>query len=314
MESGFSGITAGIPTSIASALSAAPSEYRHSVQEIRIRVGAPLIVSTPKGNASFGRMLTAEDVRDCFLHLCGYAVHTHQEELRQGFFTTLDGRRVGVAGTAVITDGAVTGYRDISSLCIRVPRAIRGCSSPLLPYIDTEDGVHGLLLCGTPASGKTTVLRDTAQTLGDHRRVAVVDERRELAFGGLPMCDVLSGCPKAIGIVQAVRTLAPDVVIADEIGSEAEWEAVAYAVFCGVPVVASVHAQSSQDLLARDRICTVLQNGGFSYVAFLSSRYCRERKMTVKKAGDLLENTGSVPGGGGVCGDWAVPCTATGGQ
>ncbi|MBE6762917.1 MAG: stage III sporulation protein AA [Ruminococcaceae bacterium] len=314
MEADFSGITAGLPDSIASALSAVPSEYRHSAQEIRIRAGAPLIVSSPKGNTPFGRMLTAEDVRDCFLHLCGYAVHTHQEELRQGFFTTRDGRRVGVAGTAVITDGDVTGYRDITSLCIRVPRAIRGCSSPLLPYIDTEDGVHGLLLSGAPASGKTTVLRDTAQTLGDHRRVAVVDERRELAFGGLPMCDVLGGCPKAVGIVQAVRTLAPDVVIADEIGSEAEWEAVAYAVFCGVPVIASVHAHNAQDLLARERIRTVLQNGGFSYVAFLSPRHCRERKTTVKKAGDLFENTGSVSGSGGVCGDRAVPCAATDGQ
>ncbi len=89
----------------------------------------------------------------------------------------------------------------------------------------------GLLLVGAPSSGKTTVLRDIARQLssgsvGAIRRVAVIDERGELAgvYKGmrgifLGLAARLDGYPKAQGILQAVRSLAPDYILCDEIGS-----------------------------------------------------------------------------------------------
>ena len=91
--------------------------------------------------------------------------------------------------------------------------------------------LYSTLICGEPASGKTSLLRDLARGLssgdyGEIRRVAVVDERGELSGAGeLPLCDVLRGCPKAEGIQQAVRCLSPEVVLFDELGSREETQA-----------------------------------------------------------------------------------------
>lgn len=294
MDDQRTSLCAYLPFELARTLEAVPNAQWSKAQEVRIRADAPLMLSSSTGNIPFGSEITAAQVRECFLRLCGQAVHTHQEELCQGFVTTRDGFRVGIAGTAVLRDGMITSYRDITSLCIRVPRRITGCASPLLPFVCGEDGVSGLLLCGAPACGKTTLLRDLAQSLSERYRIAVIDERREFAFDGAHLCDVLVGCPKAVGIMQAVRTLAPDAVIVDEIGDRAEWEMVAHSVFCGVPVIASVHARHARELTARKEIAQVLKNGGFSYVAFLPPRGKHERPITIRKAAELFEDHGGI--------------------
>ncbi len=288
-------IIRSMPPDMGRLLETVSQTHWQTVQEIRLRVGMPPVFSSSYGNTSFGEAMTAQQVWECFFRLCGQAVHTHQEELRQGFITTCDGVRVGVAGTAVLNGNTVSTYRDITSLCIRVPRVVTGCADELLPYIESDRGLRGMLLCGAPACGKTTMLRDLAQSLSAHRRVAVVDERRELSCGSLTACDVLIGCPKAIGILQAVRTLAPDAVIADEIGDKTEWEAVGRSVYSGVPVIASVHASCERELMARKEIVRVLKEGGFAYVAFLPPRTMLCEPMVIRKAEELFEDTGSMP-------------------
>ncbi len=302
MDERRTSLCAYLPFELARTLETVSHAQWCDTQEVRIRAHTPLTLSSPKGNLAFGDDVTAAQVRECFLRFCEHAVHSHQEELRDGFVTTRDGFRVGVAGTAVLHDGTVTAYRDITSLCVRIPRDITGCASTLLPLICGENGINGLLLCGAPASGKTTLLRDLARSLSLRYRIAVIDERRELALGGLHACDVLSGCPKATGILQAVRTLAPDAVIVDEIGSRAEWEAVAHSVFCGVPVIASAHAGHVRELTARAEIAHVLKNGGFSYAAFMPPRDKREHPITIRKAAELFEDHGSPVDRAGVCG------------
>lgn len=279
-----------------------PDVCWETVQEIRVRAGAPLMFSSASENVSFGGTVTAQQVWECFLQFCGHAVHTHQDELRQGFITTREGVRVGIAGTAVMSDGDVASYRDITSLCIRVPRAVPGCADTVLPYIESDGRLHGMLLCGAPASGKTTMLRDAAQTLSVKHRIAVIDERRELTLDGLCGCDVLIGCPKAGGILQAVRTLAPDAVIADEIGDAAEWRAVEHSVYSGVPVIASVHASCIQDLTVRAEIVRTLGNGGFEYVAFLPPRRDPGGQTVVRKAAEWIEDSRGVVDHAGVYG------------
>lgn len=293
MEEQRTSLCNSLPTAIARLLLALPLSQWEQVQEVRLRVGAPMMLSRARENIPLGVTLTAQQVRDCFICLCGQAVHAHQEELRHGFITTREGFRVGVAGTAVMREGTVTSYRDITSLCIRIPRAADGCALPLLAVVDNDDRVNGVLLCGAPASGKTTLLRDLAKQLSRKYRVAVIDERRELAFPSLTTCDVLSGCPKATGIWQAVRTLSPDAVIVDEIGDHAEWQVVSEAMFCGVAVIASVHAGCERELLARTQAAKALQNGGFAHVVFLPPRGNRQENMRIRKAAELVENDGS---------------------
>lgn len=304
------GLCRCVPKVVGDVLASLSDREWNEVQEIRLRAAMPLVLSRATGDRVCDVTVSQSQVRECFLRLCDQAVHTHQEELRQGFITTREGLRVGVAGTAVMRDGTISSYRDITSLCIRLPHCHRGCATSLLPYIETAYGLKGMLLCGAPSCGKTTLLRDLAYQLARTHRVSVIDERRELSVEDLRGCDVLCGCPKANGILQAVRTLSPDAVIADEIGDEQEWNAVAQSVFYGVSVIASVHAHEERELLARPYIREVLKNGGFEWLAFLPPRRRIGDAVQMRKAADLFEVDRDFNDDLRVCGNRVGMCQA----
>ncbi len=291
MTASWTSLLSLMPSAVAAVLAGVAEEQRETTQEVRLRAQASLCLCAAEGITMLPLTVTEPLLKECFLRLCGYAVHAHQEELARGFVTAEGGFRVGVAGTAVVRDGVITSYRSITSLCIRIPRRIEGCSLPLFRRI-CRDGLHGLLLCGAPSTGKTTLLRDLAHRLGAVCRVSVVDERSELSAGGLPRCDVLCGCPKAVGMLQAVRTLAPDVLIVDELGDEAEWRAVAESLFCGVAVVASAHITAPSDFAARPFARRVLEMGGFPLIAQLPPRTRVFEATVLRRAGDYLEERG----------------------
>ena len=186
-----------------------------------------------------GRICTKQELEETFEALCEYSVHSHQQELRQGYISTRSGCRAGVAGTTVVEGGRVVSMRSITSLCIRVARPHPGCAASLARALtDSRGRVHSALLCGEPSSGKSSLLRDLARQLsqgltGRRYRVSVIDERGELSGvpeapgqASLRNCDVLLYCPKPAGIGQAVRCLAPDVLLFDELGVRADPEAV----------------------------------------------------------------------------------------
>lgn len=244
-----------------------------NIQELRLRADAPVTVSLPNGERfltrhglscvrqSDGYFCSRQQLEACFFAFCGHSVYAHQWELRQGYIAVEGGIRVGVAGTAVTRDGDVGSVQNVTALCIRLPRRVAGCARPLLPLVQEGDTLVSTLLVGSPACGKTTLLRDLATLLAArHRRVAVVDERGELSLGDtLCGCDVLRGYPKAVGIRQAVRCLAPDVILLDELGDGAEMQAVADCAHAGVAVVASLHGYSpwemAQQPFIRDLVC-----------------------------------------------------------
>lgn len=109
--------------------------------------------------------------------------------------------------------------------------------------------------------------------------VAIVDERMELCptcAGGFVTppalgCDVLSGYPKAAGMQQALRTLAPETIICDEVGGMEDARAVLAAANAGVRIVASLHAQAPRLLWGRPQSRVLLETGAFQYVVFLES-------------------------------------------
>lgn len=65
------------------------------------------------------------------------------------------------------------------------------------------------------------------------KKVAIIDERSEIAacYNGVPQMnvgirsDVLDNCLKTNGIIMAIRSLSPEVIICDEIGTMHEIEA-----------------------------------------------------------------------------------------
>lgn len=309
MEDGWTSVQKYFPKRLQKALDGLPQAVKSAAQDIRLRAGAPLSISLANGEYRLPCCVTQEETETCLWLLCGQAVHTHQPQLAQGFVTTAEGVRVGVAGSAVIENGVPVSCRKVRSLCIRLSRMFDGCASPLLPYLEENGRVCSALLCGAPACGKTTLLRDIAKALSEQgRRISVADERSELAAGGLPFCDVLDGYPKKIGILQAVRTLSPDAVIADELGNEEELLAVEQSLFCGVSVIASIHAGDLKELCARPVLMRILKSGGIQRLVALPERAHIGGRATVWNVGDWLEGNRTAAhcvllhGGGNICG------------
>lgn len=291
-----------------------PQDIKEQAQEIRLRVNRPVSVCCANGvyflneNGRLscrldekGLCASREDMEETFRNVCSYSIYSHQNEIKNGFVTLSGGHRVGICGTAVIVGGAVNGLRDISSINIRIARQMYGCADGIMRTLGKKIS-QGVLLAGTPSSGKTTILRDMARQLasglcGNVRKVAVVDERGELAgtYQGVPQndlgmsCDVLDGYPKGEGILQAIRSLSPEFIICDELGGFADVEAAAQGLNAGVGMIASIHAGSVQELLKRKQAVSLLETGAFANVVLLEGSREPGRVAGIYRAGDLLD-------------------------
>ncbi|HJD22255.1 MAG TPA: Flp pilus assembly complex ATPase component TadA [Candidatus Gemmiger faecigallinarum] len=254
------------------------------VQEIRLRAGQPVLF-TVKGRltpcskylprASACRRLDRKALQECFLALCRHSAYACEDELRHGYFTIPGGNRVGVAGTR-----GPAGLACVTSLNLRVARWVT-CELPpeILQALSVLTG--GVLVAGVPGSGKTTFLRSMIQYLGRSDRVfCVVDERGELLWGGadgLPSdrsipCDVYTQYPKAEAICMALRSLNPQAIVCDELGTAADAEALEAGLASGVVFLASVHCDSIENLEKRPQLARLLQTGAFRTAVLLDGR------------------------------------------
>ncbi|MBD5117250.1 MAG: hypothetical protein HDT48_07075 [Ruminococcaceae bacterium] len=250
------------------------SKYRISdIYEIRLRAGQRVVLETARGRAVIDRTVSAEEIGECIKCFCNYSLHSFEKELKEGFITLKGGHRAGFCGTAVIKNGAFEGIKDISSINIRVAREIIGAGDFLRSVVFDED-FNGLLICGRPMSGKTTVLRDLCRIIGDKYKLALVDERGEIAavYGGVPQnnvgayTDVLNGYGKAEGIDIATKTLSPEYIACDEItGFES------CAKLClnsGVKMIFTLHCGS----IERAKETEIVKTGAISHIAFLGGK------------------------------------------
>ena len=107
--------------------------------------------------------------------------------------------------------------------------------------------------------------------------VCIIDERGEIAamHRGMPQndvgirTDVLDNVPKTIGIKMAVRSLAPKVIVADEIGNVNDSKVINYAICSGVKGIFTAHGSSLQDLRNNQEINRLVNSGIFERIIFL---------------------------------------------
>ena len=288
---GYEQAVSSLPERLQKPLQRIPTDIKKAVHEIRLRREAPVLLSGAKTDwfitedgqpttLPIPHLLccTTSQIEGCFLHLCDYSIHTHQQEIIQGYIAASCGLRIGVAGQAVFGNGQIMSLRNITSLCVRVHRHHKGLADELLNQITTGGHLSSTLICGEPSSGKTSLLWDIARQLSDgihdrRYRVSVIDERGELsAKKGLNHCDVLLHFPKGAGIEQAVRCLAPDVVMFDELGNIQESEAIISGLHAGVTAISSAHGHTLSDILQRPPVYYALRQGGFEKIALLSGR------------------------------------------
>lgn len=281
----------GLSTETAKYLSTVPGKVQEDAREIRLRSGRPVCIVTGNRDVFLDHIIWQGELFECFRALCGYSIHSHEEEIRQGYVTIKGGHRAGLCGTAVYSKGEVINIRSISSINLRIAHPIYGVAEELVRH--TGGQLDRLLLVGAPSSGKTTLLRDMVRCMKG-KKVVVVDSRGEIAAcsNGLPQydlgnADVLDGWEKADGMMAAIRTMGPDVVVCDEIGDPADSAAVEACLNAGVSVVATAHAGSPDELCRRPHILHMVRMGAFDQIVFLEGKKHPCRIRSIWKAGDL---------------------------
>ena len=82
--------------------------------------------------------------------------------------------------------------------------------------------------------------------------------------------DVLDGLPKALGIEMLIRSMAPKVIVADEIGSSDDIEAIKYSMCCGIKGIFTAHGSSLEDIKLNPSLNSLIKSLYFERIIFLS--------------------------------------------
>ena len=229
--------------------------------------------------------LSRQEIEDIFMKMCNYSVHSLTENIAEGFITLEGGCRIGVYGTAVVRDGKITSVRNIEGINIRVPAEYRGCAQPIYNRL-FYSRIPNTVICGPPMSGKTTVLRDLSRLISDEgmKKVAVIDERSELSGGDLGFnTDILKNYPKAQGIGIAVRTLSPDVIICDEIGTLCEAQELCSLVNSGVKFIVTMHCSDLTELKRRPQFALLSDAGAAEACVVLNEKNFGIKRILINR-------------------------------
>ena len=251
------------------------------LQEIRIKTEKPVIIITSSGEQIIDYTADRDDLKYIMQRISNYSLYAYEEDIRQGFITIRGGHRVGLAGECVMEDGKVKTIKNITSLNIRICREIIGCSQKVMKYIVDDTNIYNTMIISPPKCGKTTILRDIASVLSDkvQKKISIIDERSEIAgsYMGIPQMnvgirsDILDNCLKSEGMIMAIRSLSPDVLICDEVGTFKEIEALEMAFNSGVNIIVTLHGRSIEDLYNRSVLKNLLNNNILQRVIILGN-------------------------------------------
>lgn len=302
------------PSVVRHALRLVPMSSRRQLEEIRLRCCRPVMV-VANGSDHFLRhdgilspgestLIWEEQHAEQFLEAITRAsLYAMEDDVRAGFLTLPGGHRVGLTGEAVMQGGQLQTIKYVSCFNVRLARAIPGVADNVLPAVVCGGRLMHTLIASAPGCGKTTLLRDIIRqvSVGVSQqglaglRVAVADERSEIAacWRGIPQLDlgprtdVLDGCRKAEGIMLLLRSMSPQVIATDEVGSEADAAALEEALYSGVTLLATAHGATLAEVEKRPGLARLVRQGAFERLVLLSRR---RGPGTVEQVVDLAAN------------------------
>lgn len=264
------------------------------LNEIRLRVGKPIVVSVRGKNLYLGRFGVTPDfnnaiscdkyfIDNVLQNASNNSLYTINDQIAKGFVTVPGGIRIGVAGDVVLNDGDVRTIKNIQSLNIRVPHYVKNCSLALYDVLTDGGRVRNTLIISPPGAGKTTFVRDFAYQLGKREgglNILIVDERGEISGidsetnEGLAVgefTDVYTNCTKQFGFENGIRSMRPNVIITDEINLTDDITTIENALSSGVNVVATIHAKNIEDLRLKNSFNKILKEKMFERFVVLSA-------------------------------------------
>ena len=262
-------------------------QIANELQEIRIRVDKPIILKLREKDLILQYNILQTEILQIVERLCENSIYAYKNQICEGFLTIKGGHRVGLTGSCVIENGKITNIKYISSLNIRIAREVKNCSTRILrEIIDIENKtIYNSIIVAPPGRGKTTILRDIIRRLSDGieeinfrgKTCGVVDERGEIAamYKGTPQndvgirTDIIENVSKNKGIHMLIRTMAPEIIACDEIGSKEDVEAIHYALYSGVKGIFTMHGKNVEDIKNNKQIYELIENREIQKIIFL---------------------------------------------
>lgn len=263
------------------------SKIAEELQEIRMRAERPIILKLRERDLILQYNITQAEILQIVERLCENSVYAYKNQICEGFITVKGGHRIGLTGSCVIENGKIINVKHISSLNFRIAREVLNCSTRVLrEVIDIENkSIYNTILVAPPGRGKTTMLRDIIRRLSNGideinfkgKTCGVVDERGEIAamYKGIPQndvgirTDIIENVEKNQGIHMLIRTMAPEIIACDEIGSKEDVEAIHYALYSGVKGIFTMHGKNIEDIKNNKQIYELIENREIQKVVFL---------------------------------------------
>lgn len=263
------------------------SNITKNLQEIRIRVGNPIILKFKDHDIVLKYVITPNEILEIMERLCENSIYAYKNQICQGFLTIKGGHRIGITGTVVIENGKIINIKYISSLNIRIAREVLNCSVNVLKQIlDIENHtIYNTLIVSPPGKGKTTILRDVVRQISNGIQsynfrgmtVGLIDERGEIAatYKGISQndvgirTDVIGNIDKRSGIEILIRTMSPDVIACDEIGTKEDAEAINKCIISGVKGIFTMHGKDLEDVKANKDVKKLIDNHKLEKIIFI---------------------------------------------
>lgn len=236
-----------------------------NLYEIRLRKNFPVMVNYDnhqfylnlngiREDKDQAIICTVEDLNYIMKSVTEHSIYAFNDRIKEGFITTANGIRIGIAGECVFFEKHIQTIKNISSLNIRIPHKIFGCSNNVFEYIFNSGKVLNTLIISPPAFGKTTLLKDLSEKLSESNigSILIIDERAEFSDVDGQNIDKIIYSDKFYAFSYGIRSMSPKIIITDELSTSDDWKCVFNASTCGVKVIASCHGSSVDDVAIKN--------------------------------------------------------------
>lgn len=286
------------------------------LMEIRLRAYRPLVVIVNNqemflmdggGVAKSYKdafIVSEKEIRETLEYISNYSLYAFEEEIKHGYITVLGGHRVGLCGKGITRNGEITTIKYISFINVRVSHEIKGCADSVMDkLINMNKTIENTLIISPPRMGKTTLIRDIVRIVSNGNEkikgqtVGLIDERSEIAacYLGIPQndvgfrTDVLYNVPKDIGINIMVRTMSPEVIAVDEIGTTRDYNAIISGINCGCRLIATIHGDGIEDVLVKKELSRLIYERVFKKIILIKQDDKGNKKYEVIENNYVME-------------------------
>ena len=262
-------------------------KIEENIEEIRIRINRPIILKLRNQDICINYIVTEKDIMQTLEKLCENSLYAYKKQITEGYITVKGGHRVGITGTGVVEEEKIINLKYISSLNFRIAREVKGCSKNILKEIinQKDNTIYNTIIVAPPGKGKTTMLRDVVRNISNGiqelsftgKNCGLIDERGEIAacYRGIPQkdvgirTDIIENVSKEKGIMMLIRSMAPEVIACDEIGSSQDVQAIEKAVISGVKGIFTMHGKSIDDVKNNKDINKLLEKNILEKIIFI---------------------------------------------